>query len=157
MDVWVSTSNPGKQLALAAGCTATGLALAIGFREFDGFGTNAFAGFGLGILLLVIGIAGLLVNGRQTVVIDPSSRHIIIEDSNRLRSKKRKIRFNEIVDISIGYLGKRSNFVTWYYLVLKLRTGEEYPLFSPGRFYEGGADRNIVASWKQRLEEYLAQ
>jgi hypothetical protein len=57
----------------------------------------------------------------------------------------------------LGYLGKRSNFVTWYYLVLKLRSGEEYPLFSPGRFFKGGSDRSTVAGWRQRLEGYLGQ
>ncbi len=45
----------------------------------------------------------------------------------------------------------------WYYLVLHLRSGEEYALFSPGRFFDGGSDRPTVESWKRRLEEYLKQ
>ena len=134
-----------------------GLVLVIGFRNFSVSGTNAMAGFLLGVLLLLIGVAGFLVGGRQTVVVDPKARRITIEDSNRFRPKKRSIPFSDIVGISIGYLGKRSNFVTWYYLVLTLRNGEEYPLFSPGRFFAGGSDKSIVAGWKQRLEEYLGQ
>ena len=46
----------------------------------------------------------------------------------------------DVDDISISYLGNRSNYVAWYYLMLKLRSGKEYPLFSPGRFFEGGSD-----------------
>jgi hypothetical protein len=41
--------------------------------------------------------------------------------------------------------------------VLTLKGGEEYPLFSPGRFFEGATDRSIVAGWKERLEQYLGQ
>src|SRR6266850_365569 len=62
-----------------------------------------------------------------------------------------------LIGVGIGYLGRRSTRVTWYYLVLSLKGGEEYSLFSPGRFFEGGTDRSIVAGWKQRLEQYLGQ
>lgn len=157
MDLWISQSNPGKQTGLSVACSIVGLVLAIGFHDFSGSQTNAMAGFLLGGLLLLIGVSGFLLSGKQTVVVDPKARHISIEDSNRFASKKRTIPFGDVVGISIGYLGKRSNYVTWYYLVLKLRSGEEYPLFSPGRFFEGGSDRSTVASWKQRLEAYLGQ
>jgi hypothetical protein len=157
MDVWISKSNSGKQTLLSLGCAGVGLALMIGFRDFSGSGSNAMAGFLLGVLLLTIGIAGLLVSGKQAVVVDPVARLISVEDSNLFRTKKKSISFNEVVAVSIGYFGKKSNYVTWYYLVLKLRSGKEYPLFSPGRFFEGGSDRFTVASWKQRLEEYIGR
>lgn len=158
MDLWRSENNPGKQTALAIVCVLIGVVLAIGFRHFSGPGmTNSLAGFLLGLLLLFIGIWGLLVSGKQTIVIDPKTRCITVEDITRFRTKKRSIPFSDIVDISIGYLGKRSNYVSFYYLVLKLRSGEEYPLFGAGRFYEGGSDRAVVESWRQRLEEYLRQ
>jgi hypothetical protein len=157
MDSWTSRSNSGKQILLSVACAVVGLVLVIGFRDFRGSGTNAMAGFLLGVVLLLIGVAGFLLSGKQTVVVDPKARRITIEDSNRFRPNKRSIPFSDIVGISIGYFGKRSNYVTWYYLVLRLRSGEEYPLFSPGRFFEGGSDKSIVASWKQRLEEYLGQ
>lgn len=157
MEVWISKSNPGKQTLLSLACTGVGLALMIGFRDFSGSGSNAMAGFLLGALLLTIGIAGLLLSGKQTVVVDPVDRLITIEESNLFRIKKKAISFNDVVDVNIGYLGKKSNYVTWYYLVLKLRSGSEYPLFSPGRFFEGGSDRLTVASWKQRLEEYIGR
>jgi hypothetical protein len=157
MDLWISESNPGKQILLSVACTMVGLALSIGFRDFSGSGTNAMAGFLLGVLLLTIGVAGFLASGKQTVVVDPEAHRITIEDSNRFRTKKRSIPFSDIIGISIGYLGKKSNYVTFYYLLLKLRSGEEYPLFSPGRFFEGGSDRCTVASWQQRLEKYLGR
>jgi hypothetical protein len=155
MDVWTSHSNSGKQTVLSLACAMVGVVMVIGFRDFEGWGSNSLAGFLLGVLLLVIGVSGFLVSGKQTVVIDRGARSISIEDSNRFRTKNRLIPFSDIVDISIGFLGKKSNYVTWYYLVLKLRSGEEYPLFAPGRFFEGGSDRSTVVSWKQRLEEYL--
>jgi hypothetical protein len=157
MELWKTQSKSDKQMAVSAGCTLAGLIIAIGFRNFASTGGNAMSGFLLGVLLLIIGVAGLLVTGKQTVTIDPKSRRITIEDSNRIKSKKRTIVFSDINEISIGYLGKKSNLVTCYYLVLKLRNGEEYPLFAPGRFYEGASDRSIVSSWKQRLEGYLGQ
>lgn len=157
MEAWISQSNSGKQTMLSAACALAGLVLVIGFRNFNGFNSNATAGFFLGMLLLLIGVAGFLLSGTQTIVVDPKTRRITVEDANRFGTKKRLIPFSNIVEVGIGYLGKKSNYVTWYYLVLKLRDGKEYPLFSPGRFFEGGSDRSVVAGWKQRLEGYLAQ
>jgi hypothetical protein len=155
MDLWQSQSNPGKQAILSVACAAAGLILVIGFRDFGGFGTNTMAGFLLGLLLLLIGIPGFLLSGKQTIIVDPQTRRIIIEDSNRFQTKKRSIPFNDIAGVSIGYLGKRSNYVTCYYLVLKLRSGEDYSLFAPGRCFEGASDKSTVTGWKQRLEEYI--
>jgi hypothetical protein len=155
MDLWKSQSNPGKQTILSVACAAVGLTLVIGFRDFGGFGTNTMAGFLLGLLLLLIGVPGFLLSGKQTVIVDPETRHITIEDSNRFYTMKRSIPFSDIADVNIGFLGKRSNYVAWYYLVLKLRSGEDYSLFAPGRFFEGVSDKSTVASWKQRLERYL--
>jgi hypothetical protein len=142
-------------MLLSVACALAGLILVVGFRDFRGFGITAMAGFLLGLLLLLIGVGAFLVSGRQTVVIDPKARCITIEDSNRLRVRKRSIAFSDITGIGIGYLGRRSTRVAWYYLVLTLKSGEEYALFSAGRFFEGGTDRSVVASWKQRLEQYL--
>ncbi len=158
MDSWRSENNPAKQTALSIGFLLIGLVLAIGFRNFTGTGmTNSLAGFLLGILLLIIGLWGLLVTGKQTIVADPKTRSITIEDSTLFRKKKRIIPFGDIADIRIGYLGKKSNFVEFYYLILKLRDGEEYPLFSPGRFHEGTSDRAVMEERRQRLEQYLRQ
>jgi hypothetical protein len=157
MESWITQSNPGKQAAAAFGCIFVGLSMVVAFRNFNYAGSNTMAGFFLGILLLLIGAVGLLVSGKQKVVVDPGARLIIIEDTNIFRTKKRTIPFADIRDIDIGFLGKKSNYITWYSLMLKLRNGEEYPLFAPGRFYSGGTDRSRVEGWKQRLERTIAQ
>ena len=109
------------------------------------------------MLLLVIGAAGLLVSGTQTVVVDPALRRIVVEDKTVLSgTKRREIAFGEVTAVSIGYLGKRSNFMQTYYLVLKLTSGQEYPLFAPGRFYPGASSRTTVETWRRRLQEYIA-
>lgn len=157
MEVWKSQSNYGKQLTLSLGCLVVGLVLMGAFRDFHGSGNNALAGFALGGLLFGLGVWNVLVNGKQTVVVEPVSRRILVEDFCLFASKRRAISFAEVGSVGIGYLGKKSNGVTWYYLVLKLTNGEEYALFAPGRCYEGGSDRAVVASWRRRLEEYLGR
>jgi hypothetical protein len=155
MQKWVSRSGFLKQTALAAGAVVVGLVLMVGFRHYQGNG-DMLAGFLLGVLLLVIGAAGLAVAGVQTVTVDPAYRRIVVEDRTLLGAKTREIAFTEIGGISIGYQGKKSNFVQTYYLVLKLTGGSEYPLFAPGRFYAGAGSRATVEGWRRRLQEYMA-
>jgi hypothetical protein len=158
MEKWTSVSRPGKQIAISILAVAAGIILVAGFNDFTGPGmTNSKAGFILGVMVLVLGAAGILFQGKQSVTVDPMARRITIEDKTRFGRKKRTITFNEIVDINIGYLGKRSNFVNCYYLVLKLKNGREYPLFPPGRFYVGSSDRAVVNGWRTRLEDYIRQ
>ncbi len=156
MDKWISESNPGKQMMLSIVCTIVGLAMAYVCRDFHGFAmTNTLAGFLLGVLLLLIGTAGAVTTGKQIIVIDSSVRSIVVEDRNIFGAKKRAIPFSDILHVGIGYTGKKSNYVTLYYLLLSLRSGEEYSLFAPGRFYMGGSDRDVVEGWRSRLEEYI--
>lgn len=155
MGKWMAYSNPRKQITLSVVCALVGCVLMSGFRGATMTNPNAYAGFYLGVLLLFIGAASFLVSGRQKVVIDPATRLIEIEDVNYLGTKSRTIPFSDINEINIGYLGKQSNFVTWYYLALKLKSGETYPLFAPGRFYEGGSDRATVMGWQQRLQDQI--
>ena len=157
MDLWTSRSNSVRQVLLAVGCAVAGLVLVIGFRDSEVPALTPWRVFSWGCSCCSSEFAGFLLGGEQTVVVDPKARRITIEESSRFRTKKRSIPFSDIDDISIGYLGKKSNYVTWYYLVLRLRSGEEYPLFAPGRFFKGGSDKSIVATWKQRLEEYLSR
>jgi hypothetical protein len=155
---WKFTSNYPKQVALAFAAVSIGVTLLIGFRNFDASGmSNSLAGFLLGLLLLVIGVIALLTQGRQTIVIDPRMRLIIMEEMTPLGIKKRLIRFDDIVDTRVGYLGKKANFVNMYYIKLHLRNGKAYSLFSPGRFYDGGSDRYVMETRRQQLEQLLKQ
>jgi hypothetical protein len=152
---WVSHNSYFKQGAVAIGAVVVGLVLMVGFRHFQGNG-DMLAGFLLGVLLLVIGLAGLVVAGSQTVTVDPVLRRIVVDDRTLLGGKTREIAFAEIRDISIGYQGKKSNFIQTYYLVLKLTSGSDYPLFAPGRFYAGASSRSTVEGWRLRLLQYVA-
>ena len=85
----------------------------------------------------------------------PSNRFTPSITAIQFRTRKRTIPFEEIVDTGIGYLGKRSNYVGFYYIVLRLKNGEEYPLFVPGHFFDGGSDRTVMESRRQRLEQCM--
>ncbi len=155
MDLWISRSNPGKQYLVSVGCLVVGLILFVSFRDYRAAGGNAVAGFYLGMLLAVIGMASFLTTGKQSVLVDPQKRSITIVDVRPMSTKQRVIAFSDVIDVNIGYLGKRSNDVSCYYLRLSLANGEEYPLFAPGRFFAGASDRSVVAGWQRRLQDAI--
>lgn len=157
MDPWISRSRPGWQLAVGIGAAVVGGALAWATCDFATRGGDVFAGFLLGLLLLVLGAASVLMSGPQTVIVDPRKRLIQVTDVHPGGRKLTTIPFQHVAQISIGYLGKRSAFMNTYYLVLHLTDGREYPLFAPGRFYQGASDRGVVEGWRERLQSYLAQ
>lgn len=156
MDVWRAESSPVKQTAMSVGCLVVGAVLAYGFRNYSG-NQNSLAGFLLGILLLVLGIAGIVMFSKQTVIINPNKRMITVTDTGFLVRKQKAIYFDDIEEIGVGYMGSRKNHVNWYYLALKLRSGGGYNLFTPGRFYDGGSDRSTVEGWKYRLEQLITR
>lgn len=157
MELWVSRSRPGLQLGIGIGAAVVGSVLVWGMHDFAARGDDALAGFALGVLLLVIGAASVFVTGAQTVTVDPRKRLIEVTDVRPVGKKLTAISFQQVVRVSVGYVGKRSNFANTYYLILHLTDGREYPLFAPGRFYEGSSDRSVVEGWRERLQAYLAQ
>jgi hypothetical protein len=138
---------------MALGCSVIGLILIARCHDFIRMDTGRFAGLLLGILLLFIGALALLLGGNRTIIVDPRARRIVIEDTNRFRKKHRSIVFGDIIDTHIGFLGKFPTHI--YYLVLKLRSGEQFSLFPPGYFFDGGSDKSSMERRKLRLEEYL--
>lgn len=153
MNDWAAQSNPSKQTWMMGAVTAMGVALLYACRHVNDLNTKA--GFLLGLLLLVLGGWGQLTRSTQTIVIDAQKRRITVTDTTRTGHSQRVIRFDDITHIGMGYLGKRSNFVQWHYLSLTLRNGERYPLFAPGRFYEGSSNEATVQGWRDRLEAML--
>ena len=145
------------QLAAGIGSLAVGAILMWATRGFGIAGRNTLAGFLLGVLLSVIGAASILVGGSQTVTVDPRKRLIEVTDARPVGGRRTVIAFQQVTSVSIGYLGKHSNLVNTYYLVLHLADGREYPLFAPGRFFEGASDRDVVEGWRTRLGEYLGR
>jgi len=155
MEAWKIESNPGKQTALGWIIMVVGLILALGFRDFDSSGlTNSLAGFLLGLLLLLIGFAGLLMGGKRSVIVDPQARRILIEDVNRFGQKSRSISFDEIDKVYVGRLGNREGGSISYDVVLKLKMGKHVSLFRPA-YFEGTWNRSVMESRCHRLEEYL--
>lgn len=156
MEIWKSESDKNKQTALIVGCVIAGILLI--YLSYNYYGSdinNAGSGFVLGIILIFIGLYAFFSGKKQIITVDPNNRQIVVENISCLRNKKRLLKFNEIADIAIGYLGKKSNYVNFYYLVLKLKNGEEYSLFSPGYFYNGSLHKEIVEGWRERLWGYI--
>jgi len=156
MQRWTTKSSRTTQLAMAVGSLIVGVLLMYLCRDYGTVWSDTFAGLLLGLLLAVIGAAGVVATARQTVVIDPLTRTITVEDRRLWGTASRTIAFADVVAVRIGYLGKRSNFQNHYYLDLKLRSGGTYSLFAPGRGYSGSSSRATVEGWRERLETYLA-
>ena len=155
MDIWTAESNPLKQLVLSWAIVVVGLILVYGFRNFDASGfTNSLAGFLLGVLLVVIGVPAVLMTGKQTTTVDPKNRQILIVDESRFGTKKKIIPFDEIVDLHVSSLGRRSEGSVSYYVTLNLTTGKNLPLFFPA-YYDGRWDRSVAESRCNRLQAYL--
>lgn len=130
MTPWITHSNPSREALYGIVSAASGAVLVVAVLASATRSENVLAGGLLGGLVLVIGATGLLTTGKQTVTVDPDARRIVVEESQVLGGRSRIIPFDEVVRVGIGYLGKKSNFVSVYYLMLTLETGEEYPLFA---------------------------
>ena len=155
MESWKIESSPGKQVALGWIILLVGLILAIGFRNFDSSGlTNSFAGFLLGLLLLLVGIAALVMGGKRTVTVNPEARRILIDDVNRFGQKSRLISFDEVERVYVGSLGNREGGSISYDVVLKLKTGENVSLFRPA-YFNGTWNRSVMEDRCRRLEGYI--
>lgn len=89
MDVWRAESSPAKQTAMSVGCLVVGAILAYGFRNYAG-NQNSLAGFLLGVLLLVLGIAGIVMFSKKTVVIDRNKRIITVTDTGFLVKNRKR-------------------------------------------------------------------
>ena len=95
-------------IILAIGAVVVGLVLMVGFRHFQGNGAM-LAGFLLGVLLLVIGAAGLAVAGTQTVTVDPAYRRIVVEDRTLLGARTREIALRLAKGPTVAYRYMKEN------------------------------------------------
>ena len=119
--------------------------------------TNSLAGFLLGLFLFLLGLAALFAHTKQTMVFDRCKQQIVIEEMTRKGTRKRIILFQEIAGSSMGYFGKPSNCVNFHFIRLHLRSGEQYILFAPGRFYDGCSNRQIMEARKEQLELWIEE
>ena len=153
-DNWITESNGIKQTVTSVLVVATGIAFAIGFRHFDSSGlTGSLAGFLLGLLLLFVGLASLLLGGKQVITVDTKRCRIVIEGKNRFGKSTKVIRFNEIADVYVGEFGDQEGGSISYHVVIKLKTGKETPLFFA--YFEGQHEKSVAESRCQRLARCL--
>lgn len=160
MEKWTIENSTNFQKPIAIGCMIIGFVLmkltwgSCGFGTAAMFTTNSGAGFLLGFLVFALGFGYFFSGGKQKITVDPETRSIVVEFSNCfIKTKTRTIPFDNIDDMMIGRIGKVSNGMVFYWLVLKLKNGEEYPIFSLGYFNE--TNRSVVESWRDRLREYI--
>lgn len=111
----------------------------------------------LGVLLVVLGVAGAVTSGAQTTTIDLQAQTITIDDERLTGLRRRRIHFDEIDDVALQGLGDSWRGLRWYFLRLRLRGGERVALFPPGRFYRGTTRRAVVESWRTRLNAALGE
>ncbi|MCK9410219.1 MAG: hypothetical protein WCX28_00710 [Bacteriovoracaceae bacterium] len=155
MDSWKIESNPRKQTVVTWGIIIAGIIFVYGFRNFDGSQlSNSLAGFLMGILLLIIGIPGAFFIGKQTITVDRASARIVIEDKSRIRKKKKIIPFNDIIKISVSQSGSQWNGSVSYFVLLKLISGNQYPLFYPS-YYDGRWDKSIIEERCGKIREMV--
>ena len=98
MEIWKIESNPIKQMLMSCLISIVGLVFVIGLRNANiHASSNTMAGYLLGWLLIVIGIASILAFSKQYITVDPEKRNITIEDINILGNKVVNLSFDEII------------------------------------------------------------
>jgi hypothetical protein len=154
METWQEKSHHGNQIIISVLSAIVGFILIVKFYSSVDFNDIGSApGFMLGIFIFVLGMYLLIMDSNQEIIIDPGERLIKINNTNRFHTKNKTIAFDEIADIKIGYLGKKTNFIENYYLVLILKNDKECSLFGPG-FY-GINKKYLAQERKDRLWKYL--
>lgn len=157
-DQQVFKSGGSKQVGLGWLSLGVGFVLLVVLCSFDGSGmTNSLAGFLLGLFLFLLGLAALFAHTKQTIVFDRCKPQIVIEEMTRKGASKQIIPFQEIAGSLMGYFGKPSNCVNFHFIRQHLRSGEQYILFAPGRFYDGCSNRQIMEARKEQLELWIEE
>jgi hypothetical protein len=154
MNTWKIESNRNKQTAMMLGLTAVGLVLTI--KLTVGHGASETAGFLLGLLMMVLGAVGLYMGTTRAVVVDPKSRLISIEDTNRIGQRKRSIPFKDVADAYVDKSGDRDSGSIAYDVMLKLRSGKTVALFA-GAVFDGRHDQAVMAERCRLIGQYLQQ
>jgi hypothetical protein len=151
---WVTRTNAGVQGLATAAMLLLGAALAYGFRHFErGVWSGMLAGFLLGLLLLLVGIANLVMGGSQCITVDPRRRCITVTGTSRWSRSCRRIGFDEIADVSVGELGDREGGSVSYHVVLRLKSSKTIPLFVA--FFDGQWDQRVAEQRCQRLRQMV--
>jgi len=152
---WRTELGRGRQGVAAAGMSAVGAVLCVLARPSTWSGvdaTNRQAGFALGVLLVVAGIAYVAYGGQQAVVVDPVAREVRVENTSRLRSSVRAFPFDEIERTSVSTLAGRAGGTPAHVVVLHLRSGEQVAVFAG--VYPGAFSRSTAEERARRIDAY---
>lgn len=157
MEPWISESNRKSNVVMIVFALIAGLLLVINTWGVElGQSSNERSALMLGLLLIIIGVVGLFSGGKEIVTVDPNRGLIEIEKTNIFGKTKREIMFADIEDVLIGWVGKKSNYMNFYFIILKVKDKGEVTLFSPG-YFKGASSRETVEGWKIRLQDYIGK
>lgn len=155
-NLWVSQQKSGYTMLFGAAAAVVGLLFILLVRQASGLSaTTSNSALFLGLLLLVAGIAVLVMNGKQTITVDPRRRLVQIETSSRFGDKRETIRFIDIVDVTLGEHGDTEGGSISYFIQLRLRNGKDAKLFvgwAPEQWSRVGMEAR-----RQRLIGYLEE
>ena len=153
MEEWRFEGSPKKQMFLALSSVLAGVILVVASSGSANAGIAGLLGVGLALLGAYVFIAGAK---SQITTVNFERRRILVEASGLFGAKKTEIPFDSLSDVLVGRLGRSTTAVVFYYLVLKLKDGSEYPLFPPGYFYEGCFDNEVMTGRKDALKKAAA-
>lgn len=153
---WKIENNPKTQIAASLALLATGFFSVWLCRNapFDFSEVNEItAGLLLGGMLIISGIGGMLFSGKSVIVVNPETREIVIENSNRFGKKLNKIPFDRIRKTFVSTLGSGGDEYGTFYVGLALRDGKDFPLFVG--IFDGIWDEPSANEKKRRLDSLL--
>ena len=130
-----------------------GLLLIIGPAALGTWDTSAIATAILGGMLLITGMGILLWAPHQTITVDHKDQTITLETKHRFGSIAKRIRFDEIANVSVAQFGDKEGGSVSYHVEVKLKTGKVVPLFA--NFFEGGYKEYAAVARCRVLQEFL--
>ena len=146
-------SQPERNVALGLGCVAIGLLLVYGFRQHAD--RNAWAGWLLGWLLLLPGLAALLIHETREIDLDTRQRLLVLQVHRRVGGDRRlAIPFSEIIGVSVDRFGSRSEGSVYYDLMVRTRSGKDIYLMG-GCAFEGRMNRERMEALRAQFEHAL--
>jgi hypothetical protein len=149
---WITTSDPGQQRVVCGAGVVVGALILGGGWQLGGFASQTTGATSvLGGLILLIALVGIVLDERQTVILDLAAKVIIVERVSRLGTQRRRITLAEVEDVTLGELGDQEGGSVSYHVELVLRRGERVALFVGA--FDGAYDRAVMDGRRRRIVE----
>ncbi len=148
-------SDPATQTLLyVLGLVLGALFLAGGwFLAFDDPGSR-WAVFALGGLLSAVSLAGLVLDPRREIVVDPVARRVSFIDRTRFGASRRMIGFATVRRVSVAEMGDNEGGSVSYDIQLDLDDGRKAFLLGGGCF-EGRYSESTVRGHARRISRMI--